>query len=144
MAEELRGDVRALIAAFRTHLEARGRSGTLGVPLGPSPRTQPAPEVVAPPSAPAAAASEAGGLQAVRDELGDCQRCKLAGGRKNIVFGRGNPDADLVFVGEAPGADEDLKGEPFVGAAGQLLDKMIAAMGYGRDDVYICNVIKCR
>ena len=80
----------------------------------------------------------------MREELGDCTRCKLAGGRKQIVFGVGNPDADLVFVGEAPGADEDQRGEPFVGAAGQLLTRMIAAMGFDRSDVYICNVIKCR
>ena len=80
----------------------------------------------------------------VRDELGDCQRCKLAPSRTNLVFGVGNPDADLVFVGEAPGADEDAQGEPFVGKAGQLLTKMIEAMGYARDDVYICNVLKCR
>src|SRR6185295_12797797 len=73
------------------------------------------------------------GLQVVRDELGDCQRCKLAPSRTNLVFG-----------GEAPGADEDAKGEPFVGKAGQLLTKMIEAMGYSRDDVYICNVLKCR
>jgi DNA polymerase len=84
------------------------------------------------------------GLQVVRDELGDCQRCKLAPSRTNLVFGVGNPDADLVFVGEAPGADEDAQGEPFVGRAGQLLTKMIEAMGYTRDDVYICNVLKCR
>jgi uracil-DNA glycosylase family 4 len=152
MAEDVRGEVRELIAAFRTHLEARGRSGALGVPLGPSPRARPAAEAEPPATsaavvAAAPAAAHAGGaaaLQVVRDELGDCTRCKLSGGRKNIVFGRGNPDADLVFVGEAPGADEDAQGEPFVGAAGQLLDRMIAAMGYGRDDVYICNVIKCR
>ena len=83
-------------------------------------------------------------LEAVREELGDCQRCKLAGKRTNIVFGVGNPDAALVFVGEAPGADEDRTGEPFVGAAGQLLTKMIEAMGLGRQDVYICNILKCR
>jgi uracil-DNA glycosylase len=80
----------------------------------------------------------------VREELGDCRRCKLAGGRKNLVFGVGNPDAALVFVGEAPGADEDASGEPFVGKAGQLLTKMIAAMGFAREDVYICNILKCR
>src|SRR6266542_1110501 len=74
----------------------------------------------------------------------DCTRCKLAPKRTNIVFGVGNPDAPLVFVGEAPGADEDRTGEPFVGAAGQLLTKMIEAMGLGRDDVYICNILKCR
>ena len=84
------------------------------------------------------------GLQIVRDALGDCQRCKLAPSRTNLVFGVGNPDADLVFVGEAPGADEDAQGEPFVGKAGQLLTKMSEAMGYTRDDVYICNVLKCR
>ena len=84
------------------------------------------------------------GLAAARAELGDCQRCRLKDGRKQIVFGVGNPEADLVFVGEAPGADEDRLGEPFVGVAGQLLTKMIEAMGFRRDDVYICNVIKCR
>ena len=84
------------------------------------------------------------GLQVVRDDLGDCQRCKLSPSRTNLVFGVGNPDADLVFVGEAPGADEDAQGEPFVGKAGQLLTKMIEAMGYTRNDVYICNVLKCR
>src|SRR5262245_64010501 len=84
------------------------------------------------------------GLQVLRDDIGDCQRCKLAPSRKNLVYGVGNPDADLVFVGEAPGADEDTQGEPFVGKAGQLLTKMIEAMGYARADVYICNVLKCR
>ncbi len=83
----------------------------------------------------------AAGLQLVREELGDCQRCKLCSTRTNIVFGVGNPDAHLVFVGEAPGADEDAQGEPFVGKAGQLLTKMIEAMGYARGDVYICNVL---
>jgi DNA polymerase len=84
-------------------------------------------------------------LAAVREDLGDCTRCKLHGlGRKQIVFGVGNPSADLMFVGEAPGADEDIQGEPFVGRAGQLLTKMIEAMGLGRHDVYIANVLKCR
>ena len=84
------------------------------------------------------------GLKVVREDLGDCKRCGLHGGRRQIVFGVGNPNAHLVFVGEAPGADEDAQGEPFVGKAGQLLTKMIEAMGYAREDVYICNVIKCR
>lgn len=88
-------------------------------------------------------ASEA--LGAVREDLGDCTRCKLHGlGRRQIVFGVGNPEADLMFVGEAPGADEDIQGEPFVGRAGQLLTKIIEAIGLKRDDVYIANVIKCR
>ena len=84
-------------------------------------------------------------LAATRAELGDCTRCKLHTlGRRQIVFGVGSPTAELMFVGEAPGADEDVKGIPFVGRAGQLLTKMIEAMGYRRDDVYIANVIKCR
>ena len=85
-------------------------------------------------------------LAAIRTEIGpDCSRCKLhAQGRKQVVFGVGNPDADLMFVGEAPGADEDIQGIPFVGRAGQLLTKMIEAINLGRDEVYIANVIKCR
>ena len=84
-------------------------------------------------------------LAAIRQDLGDCTRCKLhAFGRKQIVFGVGNPSADLMFIGEAPGADEDIQGEPFVGRAGQLLTKIIEAIGLTRNDVYIANVIKCR
>ena len=83
-------------------------------------------------------------LAEVREELGECTRCKLHRHRTQIVFGVGNPKASLVFVGEAPGADEDAQGEPFVGRAGQLLTKIIQAMGMQREDVYICNIIKCR
>jgi DNA polymerase len=83
-------------------------------------------------------------LLAIRDDLGDCRRCKLHGGRTTLVFGVGDPRAELMFVGEGPGADEDLQGEPFVGKAGQLLTKMIEAMGYRREQVYIANVVKCR
>jgi uracil-DNA glycosylase len=84
-------------------------------------------------------------LQAIRDDIGDCTRCKLhTQGRTQVVFGVGNPSADLMFVGEAPGADEDVQGIPFVGRAGQLLTKIIEAIGLSRDDVYIANVIKCR
>ncbi len=90
-------------------------------------------------------ADHAAGLRAIREDLGDCTRCPLhRQGRKQIVFGTGNPYAELMFVGEAPGADEDVQGEPFVGRAGQLLNNMIAAMGLQRGDVYIANVIKCR
>jgi uracil-DNA glycosylase family 4 len=110
----------------------------------------PAPVAVAapPPSpAPVAVASAPSGarltLAEVREELGECTRCKLASTRKNIVFGVGNPDAELVFIGEAPGNNEDIQGEPFVGDAGQLLTKMIGAMGYRREDVYIANILKC-
>lgn len=84
-------------------------------------------------------------LKAIREDIGDCTRCVLhKQGRKQIVFGVGNPRADLMFIGEAPGADEDEQGEPFVGRAGQLLNNMIKAMGLQREDVYIANIIKCR
>jgi uracil-DNA glycosylase family 4 len=121
--DELLGLVRQL-GTHAARLSARGVPGVLPV-AAPKP-------VVSP------------GLQAIRDELGDCQRCKLAPTRQHIVFGVGNPAAHLMFVGEAPGASEDAQGEPFVGDAGQLLTKMIGAMGYGRDDVYIANILKCR
>jgi DNA polymerase len=84
-------------------------------------------------------------LKIIREDLGECTRCKLhKQGRKQIVFGVGNPRAELMFVGEGPGADEDAQGEPFVGRAGQLLNNMIKAMGLQREDVYIANVVKCR
>ncbi|MEY2394811.1 MAG: uracil-DNA glycosylase [Acidobacteriaceae bacterium] len=84
-------------------------------------------------------------LKMIREDLGDCTRCKLhQQGRKQIVFGVGNPRAELMFVGEGPGADEDAQGEPFVGRAGQLLNNMIKAMGLRREDVYIANIVKCR
>jgi uracil-DNA glycosylase family 4 len=84
-------------------------------------------------------------LKIIREDLGECTRCKLhKQGRKQIVFGVGNPRAELMFVGEGPGADEDAQGEPFVGRAGQLLNNMIRAMGLQREDVYIANVVKCR
>jgi DNA polymerase len=87
----------------------------------------------------------AGTLEALRAAIGDCQRCKLAPSRTNLVFGVGNPGARLVFVGEGPGHDEDLRGEPFVGRAGQLLTEIITkGMKLRREDVYIANVIKCR
>lgn len=82
-------------------------------------------------------------LSALRRKIGDCNGCVLSRSRTHLVFGKGNPEAKVVFVGEAPGRDEDLQGEPFVGAAGQLLTKMIQAMGFQRKDVYICNVVKC-
>ncbi len=83
-------------------------------------------------------------LEQVRNDLGDCQRCRLSSARTNIVFGSGNPHAQLVFVGEGPGADEDIQGLPFVGRAGQLLTKMIESIHLKREEVYICNVVKCR
>jgi DNA polymerase len=83
-------------------------------------------------------------LTDVREALGDCRRCPLCETRTHLVFGEGHPHAELVFVGEAPGADEDRQGRPFVGKAGQLLTRIIAAMGLDRKDVYICNILKCR
>jgi len=151
-------ELRELTAGFRTYLEARGRCGLLGVSLRPSPVIRPAQDARSEesenskpfPTPPPVLFDEgqvlhAGrGLNALRAEMGDCQRCKLAKGRQHIVFGTGNPEANLMFVGEAPGAEEDEIGEPFVGVAGQLLTKMIKAMGYDRSQVYICNIIKCR
>lgn len=89
-------------------------------------------------------ANPATALHLIREDLGECTRCKLHQGRKQIVFGVGNPRAELMFVGEGPGADEDAQGEPFVGRAGQLLNNMIKAMGLRREDVYIANIVKCR
>ena len=123
----------------------------------PGPAAGPPPS--APPSHPAAAHTPgpqqpaaqmvdvppgAEGLALVRERLGDCSRCRLCQGRSSIVFGEGNPDADLLFIGEGPGFHEDKQGRPFVGPAGQLLDRMIAAMGFARTDVYIANIVKCR
>jgi uracil-DNA glycosylase len=101
----------------------------------------------APPSSPATSVLDPGRfLRVLQDEIGpSCTRCKLHTlGRKQVVFGVGNPNADLMFIGEAPGADEDEQGEPFVGRAGQLLTKIIEAIGLQRGDVYIANLIKCR
>jgi len=97
------------------------------------------------PLAEAGAADPVAALKRIREDLGDCTRCKLhKQGRKQIVFGVGNPRAELMFVGEGPGADEDAQGEPFVGRAGQLLNNMIKAMGLRREEVYIANIVKCR
>ena len=115
-------------------LAARAQPDAVPLPLLPPPQE----------TSGASASAEPPHLDEVRRQLGDCKRCKLCSGRKNIVYGVGDPRARLVFVGEGPGAEEDHQGIPFVGAAGQLLTKMIAAMGYGRDEVYICNVVKCR
>ena len=122
---------------LRAHLDFFGELGVDGVRLEPEWRTRGERERVAP---------QAGeSLPVIREDLGDCTRCKLHTlGRRQIVFGVGNPNADLMFVGEAPGADEDIQGEPFVGRAGQLLTKIIEAIGLRREDVYIANVIKCR
>ena len=117
-------------------------------PTAPVRAPPPAAEVPAPRAAlpeGVESGSAAAKLHVLQHEtIGNCSRCKLHRGRNSIVFGVGNPEADLVFVGEGPGADEDRQGVPFVGRAGQLLSKMIEAMNLSRDDVYICNVVKCR
>jgi DNA polymerase len=124
-------ELREIVGQVRAHLE---RQQELGLDRTALRWPQPA--------APAPAARPT--LEQVRTALGECTRCKLHTTRTQIVFGVGNPKARLVFVGEAPGADEDAQGEPFVGRAGQLLTKIIEAMGLRREDVYICNIIKCR
>ncbi|HUL71475.1 MAG TPA: uracil-DNA glycosylase [Vicinamibacterales bacterium] len=143
------------------HLEFFKELGVTGISRDPAwrQREQVRGTADAAPPTPASAAAEgaglfdeaaqqaagAGTLEALRSHIGDCTRCKLhALGRKQVVFGVGNPRAELMFVGEAPGADEDRLGEPFVGRAGQLLTKIIEAIGLKREDVYIANVIKCR
>jgi len=108
----------------------------LGAADGPAPATAASPLPVI--------QDKPGALKAIREDIGDCTRCRLHMGRTKIVFGVGNVHAELMFVGEGPGADEDAQGEPFVGRAGQLLNNMIAAMGLKREDVYIANVVKCR
>ncbi len=145
-------DVRELALELRRHLAWQESDGTrvllkepsalrLGepAPVAAPLKSKPAPKVEAPSmSVPGETLDE------VRRELGECTRCKLCNGRTQIVFGSGNPKAELVFVGEGPGEEEDKQGIPFVGAAGQLLTKMIEAMKFSRDTVYICNVVKCR
>jgi DNA polymerase len=83
-------------------------------------------------------------LLKLKEEIGDCQLCRLSEKRTNIVFGEGNPEAELMFIGEGPGEDEDIQGRPFVGKAGQLLTRLITKMGFKREDVYIANIVKCR
>lgn len=126
-------EARVLLASLKVYLEELRESGVDGLPYA-------VPELLSAP--PEEKKQES--LDDVRGELGDCGRCQLGKTRTNLVFGVGNPKARLVFVGEAPGRDEDLRGEPFVGEAGQLLTKIIQAMGFRREDVYICNVLKCR
>jgi uracil-DNA glycosylase family 4 len=95
-------------------------------------------------ASPAPSRRERETLEQIRQDLGDCHRCKLAGGRKTIVFGQGNPHAEVLFVGEGPGADEDEQGLAFVGRAGKLLTRMIQLVGMTREEVYISNIVKCR
>ena len=143
----------ALSAAIPAAMAAAapGRASGTASNVGPSPSAS-QPSAPASTILPATAPSlfeaieriEGDSLPNIREDIGDCTRCKLHKGRTKIVFGTGNPNADLLFVGEGPGRDEDLSGEPFVGRAGKLLTDMIKAMGLKREDVYIANVVKCR
>jgi uracil-DNA glycosylase len=130
---------------LKAHLQFAAELGVAGVSRDPAWRRRPEDPAGGEDAPLTFAKNAAEVLKAVRAEIGDCTRCKLhAMGRRQIVFGVGNPEADLMFVGEAPGADEDIQGIPFVGRAGQLLTKIIEAIDLKREDVYIANVIKCR
>jgi len=132
-------DVRKALASWVGYL---GEIGVRELDLGRAAPPLAAPPLEAPPGE--APPRPPAGLAAIRETIGDCRRCKLCEARTNIVFGVGNPDAELMFVGEGPGADEDARGEPFVGRAGQKLNEMIRSIGLTREQVYIANVVKCR
>ena len=146
-------ELAVLTTTLRRHLQRRERAGIRTLAKGKPPAVKPPPaeersllrgmpnDFFADNSKPLQAKS----LEELRAAIGDCQRCKLCSGRTHLVFGVGNPKAKLMFVGEGPGRDEDLQGEPFVGRAGQLLTDIITkGMGLKREDVYIANVVKCR
>lgn len=162
MSGDLRDELRGLLAEAHGFLAWETELGGVGLRARPrTPEVRPAPEPAtaaparpvpsaAPPATPAPDAARLPidearrRLSLLAEEAAACTACRLHAQRTHSVFARGNPAADLVFVGEGPGFHEDQQGVPFVGPAGQLLDKMIAAMGYRPDDVYICNVVKCR
>lgn len=135
MPEQLLNDIRATLASARSQLEYMSDLGMKELQRGPVDKGVPG-------RGPDCPAGET--LESIRAELGDCQRCGLAASRTQLVYGVGNTNARLVLVGEAPGREEDQKGEPFVGEAGRLLDRILQAMGMKREEVYICNVLKCR
>lgn len=142
-----------ILASVGAYFEELQESGVDGFPSDGAGITEPAPCRTVPSeskrraasvTAPEADTAQHETLEKIRKNLGNCQRCKLGMTRKNLVFGVGNPQARLVFVGEGPGADEDEQGEPFVGRAGGVLNRLITAMGLSREEVYICNIVKCR
>lgn len=133
VANDLPGDAQA--AGREIPAAAEGQSAAGSTPDTPATGVMPAVDLTLP-------ADER--LRRIRDEMGDCVRCRLHAGRTNLVFGVGSPEALVMFIGEGPGAEEDEQGEPFVGRAGQLLTQIIKAMGYAREQVYIANVVKCR
>ena len=146
-------ELKRIASSLRSHMQWRGEAGIGYLPRGEftsgkardgtQQRTQKSLDgPLSPDSSPALGSQS---LEELREEIGDCRRCKLCSGRTHLVFGVGNSKAEVMFVGEGPGRDEDLKGEPFVGRAGQLLTDIITkGMGMKREDVYIANVIKCR
>ncbi|MGF1466052.1 MAG: uracil-DNA glycosylase [Sandaracinaceae bacterium] len=146
MPDDPRDELRELLALATEHLWAELDRAGIGVPPRPAPVRQ---DTLASPGPPAPAVPGATPdvrkrLAALAAEAAECTRCGLHAGRTRSVFARGNPSAEGVCVGEGPGYHEDQRGSPFVGKAGQLLDRMITAMGLGPDEIYICNVVKCR
>ncbi|MSP40514.1 MAG: uracil-DNA glycosylase [Deltaproteobacteria bacterium] len=145
-------ELNAIAVSLKRHLQSCQRAGIAFLPKGDAPVIAPMAKkeiktapVVRESHTEGADYTRAESLEELRAAIGDCRLCKLCAGRTNLVFGVGNPNAKLMFVGEGPGRDEDLKGEPFVGRAGQLLTDIITkGMGLKREDVYICNVVKCR
>jgi DNA polymerase len=137
-------DLALLARQLRAQLGRHAAGGTWAAPGGPTPRAEVAVEAVEEVDDAPVVRLGRRTLAQVRAELGECTRCKLHGTRNSIVFGVGAEDAQLMFVGEAPGEQEDRRGEPFVGRAGELLDRMIEAMGWTRATVYIGNTLKCR
>lgn len=162
MTQEIRVELAEIAASLRAHLELLQESGADGIPRGtapfsrsahldappasafPTPASVIAPSVVVPQPT-ASIAPPARTLPVLQAEVSSCKKCELHKTRTNTVFFRGSPSAQICFVGEAPGEDEDKQGKPFVGRAGQLLDRMIQAMGLVPEtDVYVCNILKCR
>ena len=155
MDDAPRDELISLVRAARALVDMHVAAGGVGVPTGrldwpaPGPVAQAAVSIAAAPRpvTPAAPMTTGDGptrLSVLAERVAACTKCVLHEQRKQTVFARGNPEAELCFVGEGPGADEDEQGAPFVGKAGQLLDRMIVAMGYRPEDVYVCNVVKCR
>jgi uracil-DNA glycosylase len=134
LSENPRQELRELVAGLKAFLEFQSRLGWLGTPRPEKSMSPPKKD----------AKQHRPTLKEIREEMGNCQRCKLGKTRTNLVFGEGSPNARLMFVGEAPGGEEDLQGRPFVGEAGQLLSRMLHKLGLKREDVYITNVVKSR
>ncbi len=147
--DDSRAELAGVAASLRAYLELHQEAGTTGIPRAPRPAASTSTSTSTPTSTSTSPSAsdlpKSTRLPLLEREVATCTRCTLAPTRTQTVFSRGSPDAALCFVGEAPGADEDAQGLPFVGRAGQLLDRMIAAMGLSPErDVYICNIIKCR